>query len=342
MLWCICGQRYSFLEIGIRTCPEFECNTSVFNKTFKINTFVPKKTEEKGYFRGVDMHNMKIVFLILLRGIAQVMLQNNALTGLLFLFGIFYNSWSLGIAAILGNLTSTLTACFFKYQKNDLENGIFGFNGTLVGIAVCFYFGFTGITILSLVVGAMFSSVLMNFLKKHIPAYTSPFILITWLFLLILPILHWASFVKYPVDSQNTVDFLSLSSMGIGQVMFQDNIVTGLLFLLGIAIHSRTAALYTLYGSLLGGLTAWLLLPTTTESLNLGLYGYNAVLCAIALGDKNKKAFLLATGAIVLSSVLNYSLDKVGMITLTAPFVLATWLFLWIKKSPKFNSGLCY
>ncbi|MDP2944337.1 MAG: urea transporter, partial [bacterium] len=32
-------------------------------------------------------------FKIILRGVGQVMLQNNALTGLLFLVGIFYNSW---------------------------------------------------------------------------------------------------------------------------------------------------------------------------------------------------------------------------------------------------------
>ena len=37
---------------------------------------------------------MKIVNLtkIILRGISQIMLQNNSLTGLLFLIGIFYNS----------------------------------------------------------------------------------------------------------------------------------------------------------------------------------------------------------------------------------------------------------
>ncbi|MFA6098718.1 MAG: urea transporter, partial [Patescibacteria group bacterium] len=44
------------------------------------------------------MHFIKI----LLRGVSQVMLQNNAFTGALFLFGIFYNSWIMGLGAILG------------------------------------------------------------------------------------------------------------------------------------------------------------------------------------------------------------------------------------------------
>jgi urea transporter len=55
---------------------------------------------------------MKVIdFLkIISRGISQVMLQNNIITGLLFLIGIFYNSWLMGIGALIGVLISTLTA----------------------------------------------------------------------------------------------------------------------------------------------------------------------------------------------------------------------------------------
>ena len=44
----------------------------------------------------------------LLRGTGQVMFQNNALTGLLFLAGIFVNSAKLGAFGVLGLATSTL------------------------------------------------------------------------------------------------------------------------------------------------------------------------------------------------------------------------------------------
>ncbi|HET7641476.1 MAG TPA: urea transporter, partial [Ktedonobacteraceae bacterium] len=40
----------------------------------------------------------------LLRGTGQVMFQNNPITGLLFLIGIFYNSYQFGIAAVIGLL----------------------------------------------------------------------------------------------------------------------------------------------------------------------------------------------------------------------------------------------
>jgi urea transporter len=74
--------------------------------------------------------------LILGRGIGQVMFQNNALSGLLMLIGIFLNSWQMGLLAVSGNIISTLTARISGYDCDDIKNGLYGFNGTLVGIAV--------------------------------------------------------------------------------------------------------------------------------------------------------------------------------------------------------------
>ena len=69
------------------------------------------------------------------RGIGQVMFQNNALSGLLMLIGIFLNSWQMGILAVSGNIISTLTAYFSGDGCDDIKNGRYGFNGTLLGTA---------------------------------------------------------------------------------------------------------------------------------------------------------------------------------------------------------------
>ena len=79
---------------------------------------------------------MKEAFLILGRGVGQVMFQNNALSGLLMLAGILLNSWQMALLAIAGNVVSTLTACLSGYSREDIRNGLYGFNGTLVGIAI--------------------------------------------------------------------------------------------------------------------------------------------------------------------------------------------------------------
>ena len=66
----------------------------------------------------VFIHNL---LLILGRGIGQVMFQNNALSGLFMLIGIFLNSWQMGILAVCGNIISTLTAHFSGYKYDDIK-----------------------------------------------------------------------------------------------------------------------------------------------------------------------------------------------------------------------------
>lgn len=77
---------------------------------------------------------------VILRGVGQVMFQNNSYSGALFLVGIFYNSWLLGLAALIGTLTSTFAALLLNYSKKDIQNGLYGFNGALTGIAAWYFF----------------------------------------------------------------------------------------------------------------------------------------------------------------------------------------------------------
>jgi urea transporter len=74
-----------------------------------------------------------------LRGIAQVVFQNNPITGALILAGIFYNSWIYGLACLFGTIISTATAVLFKADKGLIKDGLFGFNGALVAVALVAY-----------------------------------------------------------------------------------------------------------------------------------------------------------------------------------------------------------
>ena len=60
--------------------------------------------------------------------------------------------------------------------------------------------------------------------------------------------------------------------------LFQGNIWTGLFFLVGILVNSRTAAFYTVIGTLLP-IPLAILLGIDADTLNMGLMGYNGVLC---------------------------------------------------------------
>ena len=121
-----------------------------------------------------------------------------------------------------------------------------------------------------------------------LPGFTTLFILSVWMLLglcsWLMPDMLLVSDTETPASS--SINYLQCFSMSIGQVMFQGNIMTGLFFLAGILVNSRNAAVYTILGVLLP-LPLAILLGADSEALNIGLMGYNGVLCAIALGGKS-------------------------------------------------------
>jgi urea transporter len=126
----------------------------------------------------------------LLRGTGQVMFQNNPITGLLFLIGIFYNSYQFGIAAVIGLLASTITAMLLGADRNLIRAGLFGFNGVLTGIALVFFLrlDWSPSLIVYIILGGVFSAVVFaaiaNFFSTwDTPALTAPFVLTAWLLL---------------------------------------------------------------------------------------------------------------------------------------------------------------
>jgi urea transporter len=129
---------------------------------------------------------------------------------------------------------------------------------------------------------------------------------------------------------------------GIGEVMFQDKLATGVIFLFAIFINSRISALFAFLGSALGALTAWTV-GASGIAIFHGLYGFNSVLTAIALGGLFyvltwRSAVYALIAAIITALVfaaISLFLSPIGMPALTAPFVLVTWIFLLAKAGFK-------
>jgi hypothetical protein len=61
---------------------------------------------------------------ILMRGVGQVMFQNNPITGLLFLVGIFINSYECGLTALLGVVVATFAAYLLGADRTLIEKTI--------------------------------------------------------------------------------------------------------------------------------------------------------------------------------------------------------------------------
>src|SRR4051812_40665661 len=68
---------------------------------------------------------------------------------------------------------------------------------------------------------------------------------------------------------------------GIGQIFFQENALTGALFVLGIVVNSPLMAAGAVVGSAIGTATARVLKYDEAE-VSAGLYGFNSSLVGIA------------------------------------------------------------
>lgn len=271
-------------------------------------------------------------FRTILRGVGQIMLQNNPITGLLFLIGIFYNSWAMGVGAIVGVLTGTITAILFRYKKEDISNGLYGFNGALVGLALIFFFELNLFLLALVIFGSIISVFVMNFMyARKLSPYTFPFVLGTWIIIILITSFNLLQKNVQGLSLFTNLGIISSLSMGFGQVMFQASIITGIIFFIGILISSRLSAIYGLAGSIIGVIIGYLI-SAPTNLINAGIFGFNGVLCGIAFADSKKYSYLFAAISVIISVFVLYGFLTFNLIALTAPFVFATWITLFLRK----------
>lgn len=276
-----------------------------------------------------------------LRGIGQVFFQDNALTGACFALGIALSSPLMALGAVVGSAVGTFLAKALKFPAAEVADGIYGFNPALVGIATFFYLQPSVLAAVLMLAGCVVATLLTRSCRKGLPfpTYTAPFVVTTWVLWNLGPALGAARVL--PGGPLGVTSPLIATANGVSQVMFQANVLTALLFVLGIALSNWRHALWVVAASALGVLVANYhmteaqraldperLVPRfLTENINLGLYSYNATLPVLALFLWRKSLIPALLGAL-LSVPLTELVPMTGLPALTAPFILATWLVL--------------
>jgi urea transporter len=293
--------------------------------------------------------------------VGQVFFCCNALTGLIFLVALYIGGLSAGAAATVGVITSTVTAYLLGFSEDDIDAGLYGFNGTLVGPCLFLFLEHSPQLWLYVVLASMLSTVVLAALMRilqpyNVPASTSPFVLTCWMFMVavysfdsfsrgaILPTPLIPSEVT-GVEAIPADMWFTAIAKGVAEVMFADSIVVGILFLIGIAIVSLRGAAMALTGAAVGVVVPTLLGASQTL-IEMGLYGFNPVLTMMAVGwvflKPSVRSAMLALLAGILTVVCQAGLANflapVGLPTLTFPFVLVMWMFLFAAGKSKYWS----
>lgn len=312
--------------------------------------------------RSADGNPMARFVDVCLRGAGQVMFMNNPVTGLLILIAIFWGAIdahmvAVGIGAVVGLVVGTATAMALHVHQESLRQGLFGFSPLLTGAAVPTFLANKPLTWVYLVIGAAVTTVvtlaLSNVLKTWgVPALTFPFVLTSWFLMLgayqfhritatalgppALPAAISAADSSFDMSASHLVTSML---KGVSQVFLIGNWVSGIIILIALAVNSRWAAGLAALGTVIATLLA-IGFGSNATSVGAGLYGFSAVLTAIALGcvfyQPNWKVLLYALVGTVftvfIQAALNTTLAPLGVPTFTAAFVFATWLFLLPKR----------
>ena len=284
-----------------------------------------------------------------LRGIGQVIFVNNPLSGCLILLALFIQSPWMGLMTLLGVVSSTTTAIALNLDRDTIRNGIFGYNGALVGAAFAtFGFSGNGNWNLSWAIAIIIFASLTTVMSKTIgfwwattfkaPLLGAPFIVATLLFLSLV------TFIPQPLfnlesttvisSTHNSLDLFQIITFlpsNFGQVFLADKLLAGMLIVIAVAICTPLGLLIGLAGGMLGVIAGmiWGIVP---EDLYAGLWGYNSILAAMAIGGifyaPNLRSFLIGSccgffSAIVIP-LLAMLTTPLGLPVLSLPFCIVT------------------
>ena len=306
----------------------------------------------------------------LLRGVGQVMFQDNMWTGILFLCGIIWGAYQEGSplvcwGCIAGVFVSTMTGYVLRLPDQGGAQGLWGFNGALVGCAFPTFLGATVWMWIGLILCAALSTIaksgMDNILGRwKISSFTFPFVATTWIFLLSARVFSgfppvdmgspefphlvegstaYVGVVQHFADEKVSLAFGDLVLYwlrGISQVFLIKSWVCGIFFLAALAVSSWRACLWAAISSALSLFVAIIWQGPGPDIAN-GLYGFSAVLTGIALGATFcnfswKAAIWTLCGIIAtvfVQAAMNVFFTPMGFPTLTGPFCVATWIFLF-------------
>lgn len=293
---------------------------------------------------------------IILRGISEVFLCNNPVTGFLICMGLACTSGYLMGYAILGTIFSTLAAIYIgRSPTDDIFAGLCGYDGALVGCACNVFIAsrpqkLGAAIMLSAAAGVLHVS-MSNFLALwKLPSFTLSFNIVTALYMLAavsgaVDVPLATSAPEYPAAdfTKMSIGFvLDATFRGVGQFMFANTTGGSFLVIMGIFIASPISCAMAIVGSVIGWFTSYYVLSLPSSAIpgiRNGLYGYNSMgVCVVMAGEVfftvNPGAVLMGMYSAGLAAFFTIGIKGMldGISYLTMPFIVTSWCILLLKS----------
>ena len=242
----------------------------------------------------------------------------------------FVFNWRMTAYYVIAVVVGTLTAKLLKGIGVLLDLGLYGFNSGLVGLALGNFFEPNPMFWLWVPVFAVVAAVLTVVMSKWVPIpfLAAPFILTFWLVWLLSGTLGLAKidFGAFPAMEVHPAESVIKA---LGSALFVPGIVSGILFLVGIAIGNWRLAIVAVIGAIVPNALA-AHIGTVGGAINFGFVGFNGVLAALAayvlIAPDLRLSVLASFLATWIASYIFRYVPEVPV--LASGFVLAVWAML--------------
>jgi urea transporter/murein DD-endopeptidase MepM/ murein hydrolase activator NlpD len=284
----------------------------------------------------------------------QIFFSNRRWFGGLLLFSTFISP-EIGLTSLLGVIISNSTAIVLRYDRVKIKSGFYGFNGILFGASVVFFYKLDlqllGLAPLFIVIVFLLASVLENYFATafNLPGLSIPFVISLYVFIIFLS--NYDSIVAIsPKNFNEYFTFIPLWLQNyfksLALILFQPNILTGIIISIGLIFFSRILFLLSVVSFILNVLFLNLILPQHSDALVV-ITGFNSILTVLALGGSliipSKKSFALAVFSILLAIIFTGFFTKLlhgSLPVLVLPFNFIVLFTLFSLRFRQEQSGL--
>ncbi len=238
----------------------------------------------------------------------QIFFAKNLILGVLIMVVTLFD-FHAGISGLVAVLTANLAAFLIGFNRQQVINGLYGFNALLVGLGLGVYFQanlsffiiLIFISILTLLITIMLEGILY---KYGLPFLSLPFLISIWVITLssreidnlvlsergIYTLNEMYALGGLPMlrmyEWFNALDWalpIKIYFRSLGAIFFQYHLFAGLLIAIGILIWSRQALLFSVSG-FAGAYVYYVIVGANIDELNYSYIGFNFILTSIAIG----------------------------------------------------------
>ena len=294
----------------------------------------------------------------------QVFFSDQRLFALILMVVSFFDLYA-GLFGLLSVITTNLAGFLLGFDKNIISKGVFGFNSLLVGLGLGIYFEPGLHMLLIIIMGAILTLLISVTLQGVIGKYALPYLSIPFLLSIWIMTLATKDFTALGMSERGIYTFNDLYTIGgdplvrvyewwnelqlprslriyfisLGAILFQYNLLSGILLSIGLLLFSRIS--FTL--SLIGFYTAFLfydIIGANISELSYSYIGFNYILTSIAVGGffiiPSKRSYLWVVILIPIVAMITISLSKVFAVfslpIYSLPFNMVVLLFLYALK----------